>query len=98
MVLSKDDTSYPPGFFEKVKATKARIATVIGTNEYIFLVLRGDAGVTSDYYLEKREDILKVLVGDKIDIKINDSLEIQNELDEKVSESILALLKQQKVD
>ena len=96
LVLSKDDTSYPPGFFEKVKATKSRIATVIGTNEYIFLVLRGDAGVTSDYYLEKREDILKALVGDKIDIKINDSLEIQNELDEKVSESILALLKQEK--
>ncbi|MBR3808753.1 MAG: hypothetical protein IKK46_00445 [Clostridia bacterium] len=96
LVLSKDDTSYPPGFFEKVKATKSRVATVIGTNEYIFLVLRGDAGVTSDYYLEKREDILKALVGDKIDIKINDSLEIQNELDEKVSDSILALLKQEK--
>lgn len=96
LVLSADDTSYPAGFFEKVKASKARIATVIGTNEYIFLVLRGDAGVTSDYYLEKREDILKALVGDKIDVKINNSLEIQSDLDEKIAKSILALIKQEK--
>ena len=96
MVLSKEDTSYPPGFFEKVKATKARIATVIGTNEYIFLVLRGDAGVTSEYYLEKEEEILKALVGDKIDVKIENSIETTEDLDQKIADSIYSLIEYEK--
>ena len=96
LVLGKNDTSYPPGFFEKVQSTKARVATVIGTNEYIFLVLRGDAGVTSEYYNEKKEEILTALVGDKIDVKIDGSIKIQSELDDKNSQSILTLVKQAK--
>lgn len=96
LVLNDKDTSYPPGFFEKVKATKARVATVIGTNEYIFLVLRGDAGVTSEYYIEKKEEILTELVGDKIDVKIDSAIKTESELDEKNSQSIYTLLKQVK--
>ena len=96
LVLGKNDTSYPPGFFEKVQSTKARVATVIGTNEYIFLVLRGDAGVTSEYYNEKKEEILTALVGDNIDVKIDGSIKIQSELDDKNSQSILTLVKQAK--
>ena len=88
LVLGKNDTTYPAGFFEKVQKTKARVATVIGTNEYIFIVLRGDAGVTSEYYQGKKEEILTALVGDKIDVKIDESIAIENTLDEEISRSL----------
>lgn len=96
LVLNKNDTSYPAGFFDKVKNTKARVATVIGTNEYIFIVVRGDAGVTSEYYLEKKEEILTALVGDKIDVKIENSISVESSLDDKNTEPIYLLVKQEK--
>ena len=96
LVLGKNDTSYPAGFFEKVRSTKSRVATVIGTGEYIFIVLRGDAGVTSEYFLEKKEEILTALVGDKIDVKIESSISVESSLDEANKKSIYLLLKQQK--
>ncbi|MBQ5884020.1 MAG: hypothetical protein IIW72_05770, partial [Clostridia bacterium] len=92
LVLGKDDTSYPEGFFEKVQSTKARLATVIGTNEYIFIVLRGDAGVNSEYYKEKKEEILKALVGDKIDVKIDKSLAVESSLNDMNTQSLYLLV------
>ena len=96
LVLGKDDTSYPEGFFDKVQSTKARIASVIGTNEYIFIVLRGDAGVNSEYYKEKKEEILKALVGDKIDVKIDKSLAVESSLNDMNTQSLYLLVKQEK--
>lgn len=96
LVLGKDDTSYPEGFFEKVQSTKARLATVIGTNEYIFIVLRGDAGVNSEYYKEKKEEILTALVGDKIDVKIDKSLAVESSLNDMNTQSLYLLVKQEK--
>lgn len=74
-VLKKGEEGYPEGFFEKVQSLEARKASVIGTNEYIFLISRGDAGVDSEYYLDKREEILIDIVGDEIDTRINESFE-----------------------
>lgn len=96
LVLGKDDTSYPEGFFEKVQSTKARLATVIGTNEYIFIVLRGDAGVNSEYYKEKKEEILTAIVGDKIDVKIDKSLAVESSLNDMNTQSLYLLVKQEK--
>jgi hypothetical protein len=96
LVLGKDDTSYPEGFFDKVQSTKARIASVIGTNEYIFIVLRGDAGVNSEYYKGKKEEILKALVGDKIDVKIDKSLAVESSLNDMNTQSLYLLVKQEK--
>jgi hypothetical protein len=96
LVLGKDDTSYPEGFFDKVQSTKARIASVIGTNEYIFIVLRGDAGVNSEYFKEKKEEILKALVGDKIDVKIDKSLAVESSLNDMNTQSLYLLVKQEK--
>ncbi len=96
LVLGKNDTTYPAGFFEKVQSTKARVATVIGTNEYIFIVLRGDAGVNSEYFTGKKEEILTALVGDKIDVKIDNSLVTESTLDESGSKSLYLLVKQEK--
>ena len=97
LVLGKNDTTYPAGFFEKVQSTKSRVATVIGTNEYIFIVLRGDAGVNSEYFTGKKEEILTALVGDKIDVKIDNSLVTESTLDESGSKSLYLLVKQEKV-
>lgn len=96
LVLGKNDTSYPPGFFEKVQNTKSRIATVIGTDEYIFIVLRGDAGVNSEYYKGKKEEILTALVGDKIDVKIENSLVTESLADDSGFKSLYLLVKQEK--
>lgn len=96
LVLGKDDNTYPAGFFEKVQKTKSRVATVIGSNEYIFIVLRGDAGVNSEYYQGKKEEILTALVGDKIDVKINNALVTESNLDESNSQSLYLLVKQKK--
>ena len=96
LVLGKNDTSYPEGFFDKVQSTKARIASVIGTNEYIFIVLRGDAGVNSEYFKEKKEEILKALVGDKIDVKIDKSLAVESSLNDMNTQSLYLLVKQEK--
>ncbi len=74
VILHKDDTSYPKGFFEKVQATEARLATVIGTTDYIFLVLRGDADTNSEYFKEKKPEMIEIIVGDEIDTKIANSL------------------------
>ncbi len=74
VILHKDDTSYPAGFFEKVQATEARLATVIGTSDYIFLVLRGDADTNSEYFNEKRAEMIEIIVGNEIDEKIESSL------------------------
>ncbi len=96
MVLGKNDTTYPPGFFEKVQKTRARSATVIGTSENIFLVLRGDAGVNSEYYKEKQEEILIALVGDKIDVKIKESLATESSLKDANTKTLYLLVKQEK--
>ena len=74
VILHKDDTSYPAGFFEKVQATEARLATVIGTSDYIFLVLRGDADTNSEYFNEKRAEMIEIIIGNEIDEKIESSL------------------------
>ena len=78
VILHKDDTSYPAGFFNKVQNTEPRIATVIGTTEYIFLILKGDADVNSDYFNEKKPEMIESIVGDEIDVKIENSLTVKS--------------------
>ena len=79
-----------------MQSTKARVASVIGTNEYIFIVLRGDAGVNSEYYKEKKDEILTALVGDKIDVKIDKSLAVESTLNDMNTQSLYLLVKQEK--
>ncbi len=98
VVLHKDDTSYPAGFFEKVKSTESRRATVIGTEEYIFLVLRGDADTNSTYFNEKRTEMIEIIVGDEIDEKIEKSLVTQTKIDNSVAKSYFSLIAKEKSD
>lgn len=96
VVLHKDDTSYPAGFFEKVKNTEARLATVIGTEEYIFLVLRGDADTKSSYFNEKRTEMIEIIVGNEIDEKIEKSLVTKTKIDNSLANSYFSLISKEK--
>lgn len=98
VVLHKDDTSYPPGFFEKVKNTESRRATVIGTDEYIFLVLRGDADANSTYFNEKRTEMIEIIVGNEIDEKIEKSLVVETKIDNSLANSYYSLIANEKGD
>ena len=98
VVLHKDDTSYPAGFFEKVKGTEARLATVIGTEEYIFLVLRGDADTNSSYFNEKRTEMIEIIVGDAIDVKIEGSIVTNTKINNSLASGYLTLISKQKGD
>lgn len=96
VVLHKDDTSYPTGFFEKVKNTEARLATVIGTEEYIFLVLRGDADTKSSYFNEKRTEMIEIIVGNEIDEKIEKSLVVKTNIDNSLANGYFSLISKEK--
>ena len=96
VVLHKDDTSYPAGFFEKVKNTEARLATVIGTEEYIFLVLRGDADTKSSYFNEKRTEMIDIIVGTEIDEKIEKSLAVKTKIDNSLANGYYSLISKEK--
>lgn len=98
VILNKDDTSYPAGFFEKVKKIDAKKATVIGTDEYIFLVLRGDAGVNSEYFIEKKAEMIKIIVGDDIDNKIADSMVVDVVISDSDVNGYYALIKDAKTE
>ena len=96
VVLKKGDTSYPAGFFEKVQDSDADVASVIGTTDYIFLVVREDAPVYSDYYNDKKSEILKDLVGDGIDTIIDESLTTETELVNANSRGFYLAIQQEK--
>lgn len=98
VVLHKDDTSYPPGFFEKVKNTESRRATVIGTDEYIFLVLRGDADTKSTYFKEKTTEMIEIIVGNEIDEKIEKSLVVETKIDNSLANGYYSLIVKEKGD
>lgn len=98
VILHKDDTSYPAGFFQKVQSIEARNATVIGTSDYIFLVLRGDADATSGYFNEKRTEMIKDIVGDGIDTKIENSLTVEVKVTDSVAKGYHSLITQAKLE
>ena len=96
VVLHKDDISYPAGFFDKVQELEPRYAAVIGSNDYIFLVLRGDADANSSYFLEKKTDIIKTLVGNSIDTTIEAAYELNIEISDTTAKGYLSLITQEK--
>lgn len=96
VVLHKDDTSYPDGFFDKVHELETRYAAVIGSNDYIFLVLRGDADASGSYFLDKKTDIIKDIVGTDIDTTIESAYDFDTTVSDTVATGYLSLIKQQK--
>ncbi len=93
VILHKDDTSYPAGFFKKVQGLEARRAKVIGTESFIFLVLRGDADVNSDYFREKTPEMIENIVGNEIDAKIEASLKAKTDINSSAARGYFSLIK-----
>ncbi len=96
VVLHKDDDSYPNGFFEKVQSIDTRYAAIIGSNDYIFLVLKGDADVNSSFFKDKKIDIIKSIVGNEIDDIIEGAYEVNCNISNVSFNSYLELIKQVK--
>ena len=93
VVLHKDDTSYPAGFFKKVQTADKKRSTVIASNEYIFLVLPGEANAKSTFFKEKKVEIIKNIVGSGIDKTINNAYEVDGDIDSSSFNSYFALIK-----
>lgn len=96
VILHKDDDSYPAGFFDKVQSIDTRYAAIIGTNDYIFLVLKGEADANSTFFNDKKIEIIKSLVGDGIDDIIDGAYEVENKLSLSDFNSYLQLIKKAK--
>ncbi|MBR0536045.1 MAG: hypothetical protein IIX14_06685 [Clostridia bacterium] len=96
VVLHKDDDSYPQGFFQKVQSIDTRYAAIIGTNDYIFLVLRGEADANSKYFNDKKIEIIQSIVGDGIDTIIDGAYEVDSKVAPTVFNSYLQLIKSAK--
>ncbi|MBO5065958.1 MAG: hypothetical protein J6D06_07600 [Clostridia bacterium] len=96
VILHKDDTSYPPGFFEKVQTIETHKVSIIGSNDYIFLVLRGEIDSNSSYFLDKKTDIIREIVGTDIDKLIEDAYELNYNLDNTAASSYYSVIIQEK--
>lgn len=96
VVLHKDDTSYPAGFFQKLQNLKTKQASVIGTNEYIFLVLRGETNITSQYFQNQKEAIIKDVASQDIDNLINKAYVVNTTVDDEMAESYLTIIQTEK--
>lgn len=93
VILSRDDNiSYPAGFFDRVSAIEPRIATVIGTSENIFLVLKGEVDATSSYFTEKKTDMIREIVGDEIDITVEQYADVEAQVDDSVMRAYFSLI------
>ncbi len=93
VILHRDDDSYPEGFFEKVQTIDTRYAAIIGTNDFIFLVLRGEADANSDFFNDKKIEIIKSIVGNSIDEIIEGAYEVKGDVSGATFNSYLQLIK-----
>lgn len=96
VVLHKNDTSYPTGFFNKVQGADPRQATVIASNDFIFLVLRGEVNMKSEYFTDKKIDIIKSIVGDSIDTIIDGAYTVESDVSSSEFNSYYSLVKNSK--
>ncbi len=96
VVLHKDDTTYPQGFFEKIQNLKAKNASVIATNEYIFLVLRGETNIKSQYFQDKKTEIVKAVASQDVDNLISKAYVVNSTVNDDMMESYLSIIQTEK--
>ena len=96
VVLHKDDTSYPTGFFEKIQSLPARNATIISTNEYIFLVIRGETNMESQYFEQMKSEIIKDIGNESIDGVIDGAYIVNNTINKEVAQSYFDAIRYEK--
>ncbi len=80
VILHKDDTSYPDGFFDKIQSIDSRYAAIIASNDYIFLVVKAEVDITSQHFTDKKTEIIKILAGDGIDPIIEGAYKVESSI------------------
>ena len=93
VVLHRDDTSYPEGFFEQIQSLEKRTATLISTKEYIFLVVPGEITADSQYFKNVKKDILLTFAEDGIDKIIDDSIPVTGSVDSETAKDYLEIIR-----
>lgn len=96
VVLHKDDTTYPEGFFEKIQSLQSRKATIISTNEYIFLVIRGETNMESRYFEQMKHDIIMDVADDNIDGVIDGAYIVNNTINKETAQSYFDAIRYEK--
>lgn len=96
VVLHKDDTSYPEGFFEKIQSLPSRKASIISTNEFIFLVIRGETNMQSQYFNQLKNDIIKDVGDDSIDGVIDGAYIVNNTINKETAQSYFDAIRYEK--
>ena len=96
VVLHRDDTSYPEGFFEQIQSLEKRTATIISTKEYIFLVVPGEITADSQYFKNVKNDILLSFAEDGIDKIIDESIPVTGSVDSEIGEDYLGIIRYEK--
>ena len=97
VILHKDDkTSYPEGFFAKVQSIDSRYAAIIASNDYIFLVLKGEADAKSKFFTDKKTEIIKNLVGNSIDSTIEAAYQLDIKIDDATAKGYYTLILNEK--
>ena len=92
-LLSNLTVATTEGFFEKVQTIDTRYAAIIGTNDFIFLVLRGEADANSDFFNDKKIEIIKSIVGNQIDDIIEGAYEVKSNVSSSTFNSYLQLIR-----
>ena len=96
VVLHKDDTSYPEGFFQKIQTLQPRNATIISTNEYLFLVLRGETNMQSQFFEQMKPEMIMDIADDSIDGVIDGAYIVNNTINKETAESYFDIIRYEK--
>lgn len=96
VVLHKDDASFPEGFFEQIQALEKRTATIVSTNEYIFLVIPGEITAQSQYFRDTKNEILLTFAEEGIDIIIDNSIPVTGSVDSERGAGYLEIIRYEK--
>lgn len=96
VVLHKDDTSYPAGFFEKIQTLQPRNATIISTNEYLFLVLRGETNMQSQFFEQMKPEMIIDIADDNIDGVIDGAYIVNNTINKETAQSYFDAIRYEK--
>ena len=93
VVLHRDDTSYPEGFFEQIQLLEKRKANLVSTKEYLYLVVPGEITAESPYFKGVKDDIVIAFAEDGIDDIIDDSIPVSGSVDSETGKEYLEIIR-----
>ena len=82
VVLNKESTDYPEGFFTEIAATEAGKAVVVATQDNVFLVVRENVTADSEIFAEKYDYVLEKLRGEELRTRLASAKNVNARLNE----------------